>query len=202
MLVVDFIAENKSLIKKQNGNTLIADDDLITYLKRAYSHIQKDKTFYTNTIDIATIENQITYELDENTKDVLHLFINTDEYEKKRVDEFYKQYPFQNCNIFSFDNGTLLISPKPSADLKMTIFYEVIKGFEKDADDKDIFTIPIIYIEAFRYLFLSKVHEETPRKEFVDLSIHYMKLYKQEMFEAMKSAKVKYRNLQTTFKKI
>ena len=60
MLVVDFINENKSLIKKQNGNTLISDDDLITYLKRAYTHIQKDKTFFTKTVDITTVNEQIT----------------------------------------------------------------------------------------------------------------------------------------------
>lgn len=202
MLVADFIDENRSLIKKQNGNTHVPDDDLITYLKRAYRHIQKDKTFFTDTIDVVTIEDQISYKLDENIKDVLHLFIDTKEYKKKRIDEFFEQYPFQNCNIFSFDNGTLFLSPKPTGDLKMTIFYEIIKGFEKDEEENDTFSIPVIYEEALRYLFLSKVHEETPRKEFVDLSLHYTKLYKQEMYEAMKSAKVKYRNLQTTFKKI
>lgn len=202
MLVVDFIKENKNLIKKQNGNTLISDDDLYTYLKRAYRHIQKDKTFFTKTIDISTIENQIAYELEANTKDVLHLFKNTVEYEKKRIDEFYEQYSFQNCNMFSFDNGILFISPKPADGETITIFYEVVKEFEKDADDKDTFTIPVLFEEAFRYLFLAKVHEETPRKEFVDLSIHYLKLYKQEMMEAMKATKVKYRNLQSNFKKI
>ena len=202
MLVVDFINENKSLIKKQNGNTLISDDDLITYLKRAYTHIQKDKTFFTKTIDITTVNEQMQYILEEEAKDILHLFINTDEYEKKRIDEFYEQYPFQNCNMFAFDNGALYISPKPTNNLKITIFYEVIKEFEKDTNDKDTFTIPVLFKEAFRYLFLAKVHEETPRKEFVDLSIHYLKLYKQEMMEAMKSSKVKYRNLQTSFKKI
>lgn len=202
MLVVDFINENKSLIKKQNGNTLISDDDLITYLKRAYTHIQKDKTFFTKTMDITTINEQMQYILEEEAKDILHLFINTDEYEKKRIDEFYEQYPFQNCNMFAFDNGALYISPKPANNLKITIFYEVIKEFEKDENDKDIFTIPVLFKEAFRYLFLAKVHEETPRKEFVDLSIHYLKLYKQEMMEAMKSSKVKYRNQRTNFKKI
>lgn len=201
MLVVDFINENKSLIKKQNGNTHIDNEDLITYLKRAYTHIQKDKTFFTKTMDITTINEQMQYLL-EDAKDILHLFINTTEYEKKRIDEFYEQYPFQNCNMFAFDNGALYISPKPANNLKITIFYEVIKEFEKDENDKDIFTIPVLFKEAFRYLFLAKVHEETPRKEFVDLSIHYLKLYKQEMIEAMKSSKVKYRNLQTSFKKI
>lgn len=202
MLVVDFINENKSLIKKQNGNTLISDDDLITYLKRAYTHIQKDKTFFTKTVDITTVNEQMQYILEEEAKDILHLFINTDEYEKKRIDEFYEQYPFQNCNMFAFDNGALYISPKPANNLKITIFYEVIKEFEKDTNDKDTFTIPVLFKEAFRYLFLAKVHEETPRKEFVDLSIHYLKLYKQEMMEAMKSSKVKYRNQRTNFKKI
>ena len=202
MLVVDFINENKSLIKKQNGNTHIADEDLITYLKRAYTHIQKDKTFFTKTIDITTINDQMQYVLEEKTKDVLHLFINTKEYEKKRIDEFYEQYPFQNCNMFAFDNGSLYISPKPANDLKITIFYEVIKEFEKDENNKDTFTIPVLFEEAFRYLFLSKVHEETPRKEFVDLSLHYLKLYEKEMAEAKKSTKVKYRNLQSNFKKI
>lgn len=201
MLVVDFINENKSLIKKQNGNTHIADEDLITYLKRAYTHIQKDKTFFTKTMDITTINEQMQYLL-EDAKDILHLFINTTEYEKKRIDEFYEQYPFQNCNMFAFDNGALYISPKPANNLKITIFYEVIKEFEKDENDKDIFTIPVLFKEAFRYLFLAKVHEETPRKEFVDLSIHYLKLYKQEMIEAMKSSKVKYRNQRTNYKKI
>lgn len=201
MLVVDFINENKSLIKKQNGNTHIADEDLITYLKRAYTHIQKDKTFFTKTMDITTINEQIQYLL-EDAKDVSHLFINITKYEKKRIDEFYEQYPFQNCNMFAFDNGALYISPKPANNLKITIFYEVVKEFEKDVNDKDTFTIPVLFKEAFRYLFLAKVHEETPRKEFVDLSIHYLKLYKQEMMEAMKSSKVKYRNLQTSFKKI
>lgn len=201
MLVVDFINENKSLIKKQNGNTHIDNEDLITYLKRAYTHIQKDKTFFTKTMDIATINEQMQYLL-EDAKDILHLFINTTEYEKKRIDEFYEQYPFQNCNMFAFDNGALYISPKPANNLKITIFYEVIKEFEKDENDKDIFTIPVLFKEAFRYLFLAKVHEETPRKEFVDLSIHYLKLYKQEMIEAMKSSKVKYRNQRTNFKKI
>lgn len=201
MLVVDFINENKNLIKKQNGNTHIADEDLITYLKRAYTHIQKDKTFFTKTMDITTINEQMQYLL-EDAKDILHLFINTTEYEKKRIDEFYEQYPFQNCNMFAFDNGALYISPKPANNLKITIFYEVIKEFEKDENDKDIFTIPVLFKEAFRYLFLAKVHEETPRKEFVDLSIHYLKLYKQEMIEAMKSSKVKYRNQRTNFKKI
>ena len=202
MLVVDFINENKSLIKKQNGNTHISDENLITYLKRAYTHIQKDKTFFTKTIDITTENEQMQYVLEEETKDILHLFINTKEYEKKRIDEFYEQYPFQNCNMFAFDNGSLYISPKPANDLKITIFYEVIKEFEKDENDKDTFTIPVLFEEAFRYLFLSKVHEETPRKEFVDLSLHYLKLYEKEMAEAKKSTKVKYRNLQTNFKKI
>ena len=201
MLVVDFINENKSLIKKQNGNTHIANEDLITYLKRAYTHIQKDKTFFTKTMDITTINEQMQYLL-EDAKDILHLFINTTEYEKKRIDEFYEQYPFQNCNMFAFDNGALYISPKPANNLKITIFYEVIKEFEKDTNDKDTFFIPVLFKEAFRYLFLAKVHEETPRKEFVDLSIHYLKLYKQEMIEAMKSSKVKYRNQRTSFKKI
>jgi hypothetical protein len=202
MLVVDFIKENKNLILKQNGKTHIDDEDLITYLKRAYIHIQKDKTLFTKSIDITTINEQTQYILEEEAKDILHLFINTNEYEKKRIDEFYEQYPFQNCNMFAFENGALYMSPKPANNLKITIFYEVIKEFEKDENDKDIFTIPILFKEAFRYLFLAKVHEETPRKEFVDLSIHYLKLYKQEMLEAMKSSKVKYRNLQTNFKKI
>ena len=201
MLVVDFINENKSLIKKQNGNTHIADEDLITYLKRAYTHIQKDKTFFTKTMDITTINEQMQYLL-EDAKDILHLFINTTEYEKKRIDEFYEQYPFQNCNMFAFDNGALYISPKPANNLKITIFYEVVKEFEKDENDKDTFTIPVLFKEAFRYLFLAKVHEETPRKEFVDLSIHYLKLYKQEMPEAIESSKVKYRNQRTNYKKI
>lgn len=202
MLVVDFINENKSLIKKQNGKTHIDDEDLITYLKRAYTHIQKDKTFFTKTIDITTVNEQNQYLLEEETKDILHLFINTTKYEKKRIDKFYEQYSFQNCNMFAFDNNTLFISPKPASNLKITIFYEVIKEFEKDTNDKDTFTIPVLFKEAFRYLFLAKVHEETPRKEFVDLSIHYLKLYKQEMMEAMKSSKVKHGNLQTNFKKI
>lgn len=202
MLVVDFIDENRNLIKKQNGDTLIKDHDLITYLKRAYTHLQKDKTLFTKTIDITTVDAQSSYLLEENTKDVLHLFINTVEYKKKRVDEFFEQYSFQNCNMFAFDNGNLFISPAPKSNLKITIFYEVVKGFEKDSNDKDNFTIPILFQEALRYLFLSKVHEETPRKEFIDLSIHYLKLYKQEMMEAMKASKVKHRNLQTDFKKI
>jgi len=202
MLVGDFIKENKNLIKKQNGNTLIPNEDLITYLKRAYTHIQKDKTFFTKTKDITTVDSQVSYELEEDVKDVLHLFIRTDEYEKKRVDEFYEEYPFQRCKLFSFDNGTLFISPTPKDNQKMTIFYEVIKEFEKDEDDASIFTIPSLYKEALRYLFLAKVHEETPRKEFVDLSIHYLKLYRQEMNETMKSTKVKYRNLQSNYKKI
>ncbi|MDK2062788.1 hypothetical protein PT520_09690 [Aliarcobacter butzleri] len=202
MLVVDFINENKSLIKKQNGNTNISDPDLITYLKRAYTHIQKDKTFFTKTIDITTINNQMQYSLEDEAKDILHLFINTKEYEKKRIDEFYEQYPFQNCNMFAFENGSLFISPIPANNQRITIFYEVIKEFEKDENDKDTFSIPVLFKEAFRYLFLSKVHEETPRKEFVDLSIHYLKLYEKEMAEAKKSTKVKYRNLQSNFKKI
>lgn len=202
MLVVDFINENKNLIKKQNGNTNISDPDLITYLKRAYTHIQKDKTLYTKTIDITTINNQMQYSLEDEAKDILHLFINTKEYEKKRIDEFYEQYPFQICNMFAFENGSLFISPIPANNQRITIFYEVIKEFGKDENDKDTFSIPVLFKEALRYLFLAKVHEETPRKEFVDLSIHYLKLYKQEMMEAMKSAKVKYRNQQTTFKKI
>lgn len=202
MLVVDFIKENKNLIKKQNGNTLIPDEDLNTYLKRAYRHIQKDKTFFTKSIDILTIENQLAYELEANTKDVLHLFKNTVKYEKKRIDEFYEQYSFQNCNMFSFDNGILFISPKPATDETITIFYEVVKGFELDVDSNETFTIPILFEEALRYLFLAKVHEETPRKEFVDLSIHYLKLYKQEIDETKKATKGKYRNLQSNFKKI
>lgn len=202
MLVVDFINENKNLIKKQNGNVIISEPDLITYLKRAYTHIQKDKTFFTKIIDITTISEQIQYILEEEVKDILHLFINTTEYKKKRIDEFYEQYPFQNCNMFAFDNGNLYISPKPANNLKITIFCEVIKEFEKDENNKDTFTIPVLFEEAFRYLFLSKVHEETPRKEFVDLSLHYLKLYEKEMAEAKKSTKVKYRNLQSNFKKI
>lgn len=202
MLVVDFINENKNLIKKQNGNTNISDSELITYLKRAYTHIQKDKTFFTKTIDITTINNQMQYSLEDEAKDILHLFINTKEYEKKRIDEFYEQYPFQNCNMFAFENGSLFISPIPANNQRITIFYEVIKEFEKDENDKDTFSIPVLFKEAFRYLFLSKVHEETPRKEFVDLSIHYLKLYEKEMAEAKKSTKVKYRNLQSNFKKI
>ena len=146
-------------------------------MKRAYTHIQKDKTFFTKTVDITTVNEQMQYILEEEAKDILHLFINTDEYEKKRIDEFYEQYPFQNCNMFAFDNGALYISPKPANNLKITIFYEVVKEFEKDVNDKDTFTIPVLFKEAFRYLFLAKVHEETPRKEFVDLSIHYLKLY-------------------------
>ena len=198
-----FINDCLPIIKKQTGNNnSYKTEELFTYLKRAYTHIQKDKTFFTKTIDITTINDQMQYVLEEKTKDVLHLFINTKEYEKKRIDEFYEQYPFQNCNMFAFDNGSLYISPKPANNLKITIFYEVIKEFEKDTNDEDTFTIPVLFKEALRYLFLAKVHEETPRKEFVDLSIHYLKLYKQEMMEAMKSSKVKYRNQRTSFKKI
>ena len=207
MLVVDFIEENNNLIKKQNGNTHISNEDLITYLKRAYTHIQKDKTFFTKTMDITTNNEQIAYILEEETKDILHLFINTTEYKKKRIDEFFEQYPFQNCSIITFENNTYFINPKPKDKLKITISYEIVKEFEKDENEKDIFTVPVLFKEAFRYLYLAKVHEETPRKEFadrygVDLSLHYLKLYKQEMAEAMKSSKVKYRNLQSNFKKI
>jgi len=201
MLVEKFIEDNKKLILKQNGNTPIKDDELITYLERAYNHLQKDKTLFTESINILST-GEAQYQLNENTKDVLHLFINTQEYEKKRVDEFFEQYPFQNCKMFAYDNGTLFISPNPKENETITIFCEVIKGFTKDENEKDTFIVPVLFQEALRYCFLAKVHEETPRKEFVDFATHYLKLYTKEMAEAKRVSKVKYRNLQTQFKKI
>jgi hypothetical protein len=202
MLLNDFIEENKNLIRKQNGNTIIGDEALVTYFKRAYMHLQKDKTLFTSKINVTTIADTETYELDENCKDVLYLYIGTKEYEKKRIDEFWEEYPFQSSAIFAFDNNTLYISPKPAEGLTITVFCELIKEVETNSESDLAFTVPILYKEALRYLFLAKVHEETPSKEFGDLAMHYAGLYKQELLEAIKSTKVKYRNLQSDYKTI
>ena len=207
MLVSDFITELKPIIKKKAGNENYDDIELYGYLKSVYVQLQKDKPIFTKFIILKTVKDEMTYTLDEEVSDVTFLSTAGSEYKKQRIDNFHKIYASQISNepIFSIDLNQVYLYPKPSAtdmdiDLSANILKEITGEF-----DTAVFEVPLMLRESLRLLFLSRAFEKIPNKvidkTYVDLSLHYLKRYKQEIEEVKKASKIRHRNVKSNFQR-
>ena len=126
------------------------------------------------------------YNLDDVVLKDVSFSINLQPYDFVEFEQFFiradeKQY--------SFNDKVLMINQIPTEDTTASIAYRYLKEIQNINCHIEL---PLIYHEALRYLFMSKIHEKPTRNtKDRNLNKHYLALYQQEL-----------RELQTQKKKI
>jgi len=199
-----FIDDCLPIIKKQTGNKVFKNEDLLTYLRRAYLDLQTVYPLFKERKEIAIEEDGFEYPLDEEVIDIVSLSLNKQNYLKLRNDKFFELYSSEKCNMYSFciENNNIYTYPEFKQNDKIVIFYKYAKDI---ATVEDEIYLPLLASEALRFAFLNKYFEENPKREkdsYVDLDLHYLKLFNLEIEKLKKHLKIRHKNIRTNYNKI
>lgn len=206
MLVVanDFINECLPIIKKQTGNSTYKNEDLFVYLRRAYLELQKEYPLFKERKEITTVSKGFEYQLDEEVIDIVSLCLNDTSYTKLRNDKFFELYSSEKCNnnTFCLDMNNIYLYPQTKENETIEIFYIHAKNISELESE---ISIPLLVSEALRFAFLNKYFEENPKRskdEYVDLEIHYLKLFNAEIAKIKSKLKIRHKNVRTKYNKV
>lgn len=198
MVAADFLEEQKPVLDEEGGLKRYNELELFTYLKRAYTVLQKDRPIFFSRKEIFTIKDENTYSFKDEIIDIDYLNVEDIPYEKVDVSKFHEKC-FSQCSgfFYSVDMNKIYIYPTPKSDgLKISLSYSRIKELKNL--DSDLL-LNLAFEEALRLMFLSKALEKVPDRDNKNISMHYLKLYKQEISEAKRASKKRHRNIRSNF---
>jgi len=198
MVAKDFIEEQYEILDVGDDNENYKELELFTYLKSAYIQLQKDRPIFKEKITLLTVADENEYFIKDDVIDVDVVVINNIPYKKRIINRFNEECFSQRCEkIFSFDADKLYIYPALKKD-DMEIKISFSKAKRLDSEDADL-NIPIFLEESLRLNFLSRACEKLPDRDNRNLSTHYLKRYKQEIYEAKKASKTRHRSVTSDF---
>jgi len=184
MKAKDFL--DQSRIELQEKSIHWSEPELLIKLQRSYNSLQFDLPFFmaTKTLDIKKGISE--YNLDDIVLKNIILRVDNQAYNYVEFEQFFIRVDEKQ---YTFNDKLLIINPTPNSNTTATFAYRYLKEIENINCHIEL---PLVYNEALRYLFMSKVHEKPTRNtKDRNLNKHYLALYQQEL-----------RELQTTKKKI
>jgi len=170
---------------------------LLIKLQRAYVSLQFDLPCFITKQNIDIAEGKQSYYLDFVPLANIALTIDNRVFEYTTVENFYTN---AKEDSYSFNGNLLLIGFMPKSAATAALVYKYSKEL---ANENCEIEIPLIYNKALRLLFMSEIHEKPTRntKERV-LSVHYIKLYEQELMRLKVQQKVRAKNITTNYQRI
>lgn len=191
----DFILQTRSDLQEKSEHW--KDEELLLKLQRAYVSLQFDLPCFITKQNIDIAEGKQSYYLDFVPLANIALTIDGRTFEYTTVENFYISAKENN---YSFNGNLLLIGFMPKSAATAALVYKYSKEL---ANENCEIEIPLIYHKALRLLFMSEIHEKPTRntKERV-LSVHYIKLYEQELMRLKVQQKVRAKNITTNYQRI
>ena len=190
MKAKDFIDQTR--IELQEKSIHWSEPELLIKLQRSYTSLQFDLPFFmaTKTLDIK--KGICEYNLDDVVLKNIAFSINAQPYNFVDFESFFVRADEKQ---YSFNDKVLMINQTPKLDTTATLAYRYLKQLENINCNIEL---PLIYHEALRYLFMSKIHEKPTRNtKDRNLNKHYLALYQQELRE-LKTTKKQIRRKKIT----
>jgi hypothetical protein len=195
MKVSDFILQTRSDLQEKTEHW--KEEELLIKLQRAYVSLQFDLPFFITSKTIAIKKGIDAYYLDLTPLKNVSLRVENIIYNFADIENFYSN---SKNHTYTFSEERVLLNPIPLKDCSATL---VLK-YQKELGNLNCdIEIPTVYYKALRLLFLSEIHEKPTRntKERV-LSVHYIKLYEQEIHKLKTEQKTRARNLTSNYQRI
>lgn len=188
----DFILQTRADLQEKSQHW--KNEELFVKLQRCYIALQFDLPFFITRESVAIKKDKSEYHLLNTPLKNVGLKINSIPYDYIDIENFYTSTKEIQ---YSFDGNKLLISSVPTADSTAEVAYRYQKALENGNCEIET---PSIYNKALRFLFLSDIHEKPTRNtKERDLSVHYLKLYKQEVKEQVINKKSRPKNITSKY---
>jgi len=195
MKASDFILQTRADLQEKSEHW--SDEELLIKLQRAYVALQFDLPFFITNKTIAIQEGIDAYYLDVIPLKNVSFRVEYTLYSFTDMENFYAKPALYT---YSFNENRLFVNPIPLKDYTAVL----ILKYQKELPNANCnIEIPTIYFKALRLLFMSEIHEKPTRntKERV-LSVHYIKLYEQEIRKLKTEQKMRSRNLTSNYQRI
>lgn len=195
MKATDFILQTR--IDLQEKSEHWRDEELLLKLQRAYVSLQFDLPYFIARESVAITEGVQSYYLGFTPLKNVTLSVDEQVLEFTTLENFYVRTSEKS---YTFDNNMLLLGFVPTKAMDGVVVYRYAKEL---ANINCEIEIPITHHKALRLLFLSEIHEKPTRnsKERV-LSLHYLKLYEQEMLRLKVLQPMRAKNITSNYQRI
>jgi len=195
MVASDFILKTRADLQEKSEHW--KSEELLGKLQRCYISLQFDLPFFITSVELAIKKDKSEYYLDNVGLKDISLKIDNVEFKYTELEHFYSR-PTEP--LYAFNENRVLINQTPTADAIGTLIYKYQKEI---ATANCEIEIPLNWHRALRYLFLSDIHEKPTRNtKERDLSVHYLKLYKQEIRELKINKKARPKNITSKYQRI
>ncbi|MDT8337571.1 MAG: hypothetical protein RQ763_00085 [Sulfurimonas sp.] len=195
MKASDFILQTRSDLQEKSEHW--KDEELLLKLQRAYVSLQFDLPCFIAKQSIAIVDGKQEYYLDYTPIKNVALSIDNRSLDFATLEFFYVR---ANENSYTFDKNIMLLGFMPTNAMSATIVYKYAKEL---ATENCEIEVPNTQYKALRLLFLSEIHEKPTRnsKERV-LSLHYLRLYEQEMMKLKVLQPIRAKNITSNYQRI
>lgn len=195
MKASDFILQTRSDLQEKSEHW--KDEELLIKLQRAYVSLQFDLPCFIVRENIDIVEGKQEYYLQHTPIANIALLIDGRYFGYSTKENFYSN-PKENS--YTFEESILLLGFVPKL---ATIGLIVYKHTKELINENCEIEIPIVHHKALRLLFMSEIHEKPTRntKERV-LSVHYIKLYEQEVSKLKVQQKMRATNTTSNYQRI
>lgn len=195
MKATDFILQTR--IDLQEKSEHWRDEELLLKLQRAYVSLQFDLPYFIARESVAITEGVQSYYLGFTPLKNVTLSVDGQVLEFTTLENFYVRNSEAH---YTFDNNMLILGFVPTKAMDGVVVYKHAKEL---ANVNCEIEIPITHYKALRLLFLSEIHEKPTRnsKERV-LSLHYLKLYEQEMMRLKVLQPMRAKNITSNYQRI
>jgi hypothetical protein len=195
MKASDFILQTRADLQEKSEHW--KDEELLMKLQRSYVSLQFDLPYFITSETIAITEGKSEYYLLNEPLKNVSFSIDSTAFNFSTIDNFYislkdKQY--------TFNTNRVIINHIP---IKNSIGIIVYKFNKKLVTTNCEVELPAIYLKALRLLFMSDIHEKPTRNtKERNLSVHYIKLYEQEIRKLKIDQKLRPTNLTSNYQRI
>ncbi|MGB3988533.1 MAG: hypothetical protein WBK67_02450 [Minisyncoccales bacterium] len=195
MKASDFILQTRADLQEKSEHW--KDEELLIKLQRAYVSLQFDLPCFIARENIDIVEGKQDYYLTYTPLKNVGLIVDGRNREFSATESFYIT---PNENSYTFEENLLILGFVPKTQGAATIVYKYSKELVNENCEIEI---PLIHHKALRLLFMSEIHEKPTRntKERV-LSVHYIKLYEQEIAKLKVEQKVRAKNITSKYQRI
>jgi len=191
----DFILQTRTDLQEKSEHW--RDEELLLKLQRAYISLQFDLPCFVARETLAITEGTTSYYLNFPPLKNISMVVDGVSLAFTTLENFYAQ-PCEKS--YTFENQSLLLGFVPLVDTDGVVVYKHAKELANENCEVEI---PITHHKALRLLFLSEIHEKPTRnsKERV-LSLHYLKLYEQEMMRLKVLQPIRAKNITSNYQRI
>lgn len=195
MKATDFILQTRVDLQEKSEHW--RDEELLLKLQRAYVSLQFDLPYFIARESVAITEGVQSYYLGFTPLKNVTLSVDGQVLEFTTLENFYVRNSEAH---YTFDNNMLILGFVPTKAMDGVVVYKHAKEL---ANVNCEIEIPITHYKALRLLFLSEIHEKPTRnsKERV-LSLHYLKLYEQEMMRLKVLQPMRAKNITSNYQRI